>query len=151
MNRTLRKRRFVYAVCLAFASVTAFAFIPEKPKGFTPQAEQTQEQLASQQSKNGTTPIVGSVELSGKKTAKEKPGDSDAMAASALTVMADPQKAFDTLRQVEVEKQMAATKPVRNFIWGGVVILLGLGLAFVIKFLADKSMPQLPAKKGVRW
>lgn len=139
------------AAFLACAAMTAFAFIPEKVPGMTPQAEQTQEQLGAQQASNGAVPIVGSVELSGRKTAKEEPGKADAKASSALSVMADPQKAFDTLRQVEVEKQMAATKPVRNFVWAGVVILLGLGLAFMLKFLADKSMPHLPAKKGVRW
>ncbi len=149
-NRTFAAR-FVTVVCLSFTCMTAFSFVPEKPPGFTPQAEQTQDQLGSQQGVNGSVPVVGSVEMSDRKTAKEEPGRTDAKAASALTVMADPQKAFDTLRQVEVEKQMAATKPVRNFIWAGVVILLGLGLAFVLKFLADRSMPHLPAKKGVRW
>lgn len=139
------------AAFLACAAMTAFAFIPEKPSGFTPQPEQSPDQVAAQQEANGAVPIVGSVEMSGRKTAKEEPGKADAQASSALTVMADPQKAFDTLRQVEVEKQMASTRPIRNVIWGGVVIVLGLGLAFVIKFLADKSMPHLPAKKGVRW
>lgn len=151
MKITTGKLRSVLTAFLVVAAATSFGFIPEKPPGFKPQPEQTQDELSGQQALNGATPVVGSVELSGKKTAKEEPGKSDAKASSALTVMADPQKAFDTLRQVEVEKQMAATKPVRNFIWAGVVILLGLGLAFVIKFLADKSMPQLPAKKGVRW
>lgn len=151
MKITNAKMRSVLACFLAATAAASFGFIPEKPPGFKPQPEHTQEQLSSQQALNGATPVVGSVELSGRKTAKEEPGKADAKASSALTVMADPKKAFDTLRQVEVEKQMAATKPVRNFIWAGVVILLGLGLAFVLKFLADKSMPQLPAKKGVRW
>lgn len=143
--------RSALVVCLTLGALAAFGFIPEKPADFQPVAPQSQSQLEAQQSQSGVAPIVGSVEMTGRKTAKEEPGKADAQASSALTVMADPQKAFDTLRQVEVEKQMAATKPVRNLIWGGIVVLVGLGLAFVLKFLADKSMPQLPAKKGVRW
>lgn len=144
----------------AVMAASAYAFEPAEGSSMKPVPAQSQEKLAAQQAYNGVAPVVGSVELAPRKAAgppKSTPQTKNASPAKpeprsemGQSVM-EGESAAKLLRKVELDNQMAASAPFRNLIWAVVVVGIGLGLAFLVKFFADKSMPQVPTKSRVRW
>lgn len=153
MTRELRGLALIGIACMALA---ASAFEPAEGPKTKPVPVQSQETLAQQQVHNGVTPVLGSVELTPRKDAPPvrpstgKVGEPEARKVEGSSVL-ESQNATRLLKEVELDHQMAATTPFRNLIWAVVVVALGLGLAFLVKFFADKSMPQVPTRSRVRW
>ena len=144
---------------IAGMTLAAAAFEPAEGPGIKRVPIQSQETVASQQVHNGVAPVVGSVELSPRQPAPPvkspsqaagSPGKPEARAVEGGSIM-ESASAAKLLRKVELDQQMAATAPFRTIIWAVVVVGIGLGLAFLVKFFADKSMPQVPTKSRVRW
>lgn len=140
-------------------SMAACAFEPADGPKMKPVPVQSQETLAAQQAHNGVAPVVGSVEMTPRVstqptkasgTASGSDGKPEPRVVDGGTIM-ESKGAARLLRKVELDQQMAATAPFRTIIWAVVVVGIGLGLAFLVKFFADKSMPQVPTKSRVRW
>lgn len=158
MNRGIMSfGRTGFAIAVIVCAGSSLAIEPVKGPRLDPVPVQSQETLSAQQKHNGRVPIVGSVEL---KPREERPapkasaatqelGKSD-KAPSAFVRQSDSQAAM-ALHEVELQNQMASTAPFRKIIWAVVVVAFGLGLAFLVKFFADKSMPQVPSKTKVNW
>lgn len=157
MTRHAAAMRLAGALTLALWGSVGLAIEPVKGPKQPPVPIQSQETLAAQQKLNGRVPIVGSVEL---KPKEERPAPKASAAIKALEGGDAKPSAIDrtsdskaalALHQVELDQQMASTAPFRKIIWAVVVVAIGLGLAFLVKFFADKSMPQVPSKTKVNW
>lgn len=156
MRATMKHGRSAFALAALALACSGFAIEPVTGPKLTPVPVQSQETLAGQQKHNGRLPIVGTVELKPREesrtpraTAQQKL-QSPENTSTAIDRQNDA-KAAMALHQVELDNQMAATAPFRKLIWAVIVVAFGLGLAFLVKFLADKSMPQVPSKTKVNW
>lgn len=153
----MRYTRSIIALAIMVCAGSSLAIEPVKGPKQAPVPVQSQETLAGQQKHNGRVPIVGTVELTPR---EERPAPKAAAAIQEVEKQTDTPSAIDrqndakaalALHQVELDNQMASTAPFRKIIWAVVVVAVGLGLAFLVKFLADKSMPQVPSKSKVNW
>lgn len=157
-RRIASQAKFILAVAVAACAGSSMAIEPVKGSKPAPVPVQSQETLAAQQKHNGRVPIVGSVELKPREEkSPPKPGSSGKELLKAEGSAVDMERLNDAqaaaaLGQVELDRQMESTAPFRKIIWAVVVVAFGLGLAFLVKFFADKSMPQVPSNKSkVNW
>jgi hypothetical protein len=137
-------------LALGALSAAAFGFITERPKGFRPYAESTEQQVAAQQSLNGTRPLRGSEDLTGSKVGRAAPTASEDKGTAAI-IQNDPTgKGKSALVQMEVEQAQEKTAPVRFFIYGLLIFAIGLATVFGLKFYADRVVPPMPGNREVK-
>lgn len=145
------KKLILITLALGALTTASFGFITERPKGFRPYAESSEEQLAAQQALNGTRPVRGSADLTGTKVGQAKPKATEDKGAAAI-VQNDPTgSGAKVLVQMEVEQAQENAAPVRFFIYGLLIFAIGLATVFGLKFYADRVVPPMPTNRDVKW
>lgn len=134
---------------VAVMVMPAVAFIEDKPAGAEFHPEQSQGQVAEQQSKQGTQGVVGDVPV--RTTPRTGPGSSKRGGGADVLAGASEDLAAKALVDAEEQIQAEKSSGLKWAWWAIGMLVLGLGAFFGFKTYADRTVPDQKRKRPSRW
>lgn len=149
MKRKMSITRVIAVFGLVAISVSAFAFIEDKPEGAQFHPEQSQGQVTEQQQHQGTQGVVGDVPT----RTSPRYNSRSSKSGEGADILADASAQLAAKTLVEAEEQLQAENAGRfKWAWWAIgMLMLGLGVFLGFKSYADKTVPEQKRKRRSNW
>lgn len=152
----MTKRRLPMILALVALASAALAWVEDRPDGATFQPEQSQAQVEQQQRAQHEIGEVGRVPRR-KGDTRIDVGSTDAEAGDNLAVAEELPKGSEederggaVIRDASTQKGDGSSRGPAWW-WGLVVALVGFGAFLALKVYADRTIPEPPKHRPVKW